>query len=73
MAGLQFKEKELQFKQQKLLADTKMKEADRKSKEDVEVLKLANSAMIHGDQAGKVKDHLEDWGAWIQPGTETKQ
>lgn len=73
VAGLQFKEKELQFKQQKLLTDTKMKEADRKSKEDVEVLKLANSAMIHGDQAGKVKDHLEEWGAWVQPGTDTRQ
>lgn len=73
VAGLQFKNKELEFKKTKLLADVKLKEADRKSKEDVEVLKLANSAMIHGDQAGKVKDHLEEWGAWVQPGTETKQ
>lgn len=71
MAGLEFKGKELEFKKTKLISDVKLKEADRVSKENVEVLKLANSAMIHGDQAPKVKDHLEEWGAWVQPGSET--
>lgn len=67
------KSKELAFKDKKLAVDADVKEKERRSKENIEVLKLANSSMIHGDQAPKVDDYLKEWGAWVQPGTETKQ
>jgi hypothetical protein len=71
MANL--KAKELAFKDKKLGVDAVEKEKERRSKENIEVLKLANSSMIHGDQAPKVEDYLKEWGAWVQPGTDTQQ
>lgn len=73
MVMADLKSKELAFKDKKLAVDADVKEKERRSKENIEVLKLANSSMIHGDQAPKVDDYLKEWGAWVQPGTETKQ